>query len=126
MHELGLAQGVLEVALDAAGDAPVTAIRVRIGDLHAVLPESFEYCFRIAAEATAAEQARIEIEPVPVRLRCDVCGMERGSELAAMPCTCGATTLHVVGGDELTVSGVQLADGGWLLAPATAAVAAPA
>jgi Zn finger protein HypA/HybF involved in hydrogenase expression len=64
MHEIGLAQGVLEVALEAAAGAPVAGIEVRVGELQAVVPDAFAFSFTLLADGTAAAGARIDIEAV--------------------------------------------------------------
>jgi hydrogenase nickel incorporation protein HypA/HybF len=65
MHEAALCEGVLAVALDAAAGEPVTRVKVRVGALQAVVPESFEFCWRMVAEGTNAEQADVQLEHVP-------------------------------------------------------------
>ena len=118
MHEMGLAEGVLAVALDVAGPSSVQAIRVRIGDRQAVVPDSFEFCFRLVAEGTAAADARLELEAIAISLSCATCGSARDGATAAGPCpACGGTRVEATGGDELTVSAVQLGDGEWVYAP---------
>ncbi len=65
MHEAGLVQGVLEVVLEVAGDQPVDRARVRIGQRHAVEPESFELYWRMLSEDTGAADARLELVAAP-------------------------------------------------------------
>jgi Zn finger protein HypA/HybF involved in hydrogenase expression len=64
MHEAALCEGVLAVALDAAGGDPVTRVRVRVGELQAVVPESFEFSWRLVAEGTDAAEAAVELNMV--------------------------------------------------------------
>jgi hypothetical protein len=64
MHEIGLAQGVLDVALEAADGAAVTGIQLRVGEHHAIVPDAFTFSFALLADGTPAAGARLEIEPV--------------------------------------------------------------
>ena len=65
MHELGLAEGILTVAIDMAGDRPVTRIVVRIGDEQRIVPDSLEFGFQLLAEGTVCEGASLRCVAVP-------------------------------------------------------------
>ena len=65
MHESGLCQGVLSVVRDVSAEAPVARIRLRVGRLQGVVPDIFEFCWRMVAEDTAAGEARLELIAVP-------------------------------------------------------------
>jgi hypothetical protein len=60
MHELGLAEGILTVATDMAGERSVTRIVVRIGDEQRIVPDSLEFGFQLLAEGTVCEGASLE------------------------------------------------------------------
>lgn len=77
MHELSLAQAILETAQQQAashGASRVLAIRLRIGELSAVVDEALTFSFGIVAQGTAAEGADVQIEHVPWTVRCGECG----------------------------------------------------
>ncbi|HEY6470070.1 MAG TPA: hydrogenase maturation nickel metallochaperone HypA [Candidatus Dormibacteraeota bacterium] len=57
MHELGLAEGILTIATDMAGDHAVTRIVVRIGEEQRIVPDSLEFGFQLLAEGTVCEGA---------------------------------------------------------------------
>ena len=65
MHELGLAEGILTVATDMAGERSVTRIVVRIGDEQRIVPDSLEFGFQLLAEGTACEGASLECVAIP-------------------------------------------------------------
>jgi hydrogenase nickel incorporation protein HypA/HybF len=62
MHEMGLAEGILAVALDVAGAERIERVRVRVGELQRVAPESLRFCFELAAQDTAAANAVLEVD----------------------------------------------------------------
>lgn len=108
MHEMAVAQGILAIALEAAGGRPVTRIRLRVGRLHALVPESLEFSFRLAAEHTPAALARLEMQEVPARVRCRACGSEGEPDLLLFSCpACGASEVEFVAGEELEVDAVE-------------------
>jgi hydrogenase/urease nickel incorporation metallochaperone HypA len=57
MHELGLAEGILTIATDMAGERNVARIVVRIGEEQRIVPDSLEFGFQLLAEGTACERA---------------------------------------------------------------------
>ena len=57
VHELGIAQQVVDVVAEASGGARVTRIVLEIGKLTAVLPDAVRFCFDLATQDTVAEGA---------------------------------------------------------------------
>jgi hydrogenase nickel incorporation protein HypA/HybF len=62
MHELGLAEGIVAVALDVAGGERVERVRVSVGAGQRVVPDSLQFCFELAAQDTLAANARLDVE----------------------------------------------------------------
>ena len=59
MHELSIAQGLVEVACEALArcepaPARVASLRVRIGALAGVVPDALEFCYGLSVEGYAA------------------------------------------------------------------------
>jgi hydrogenase nickel incorporation protein HypA/HybF len=65
MHEMAYAEGILEVALDVAGGRPVRRVQIRLGEQHAIVPDSLQFCFSLAAQDTLAAEARLEVLSLP-------------------------------------------------------------
>lgn len=64
MHELGLAEGILAVVLDVAARERVERVRVSVGELQRVVPDSLRFCFELAAQDTLASKAVLDVEVV--------------------------------------------------------------
>lgn len=64
MHEMGLCEAVLGVVRDVSGDEPVSRVRLRVGRMQGVVPDVFEFCWRMAAEDTGAADAALELADV--------------------------------------------------------------
>ena len=60
MHELGLAEGILTIATDMAGEHRVTRIVVRIGEEQRIVADSLEFGFQLLAEGTVCEGAALQ------------------------------------------------------------------
>ena len=65
MHEVALAQGILDVVLDVAAGRQVQIVRVRAGELLAVSEDSLQFCFELVAQDTPAAAARLQVELTP-------------------------------------------------------------
>ncbi len=108
MHELSLATAVVDACAERAAGARVLRVRVEIGQLAAVLPDSLRFCFEVCARGTAVEGAELEILETPGRAVCDSCG---GGVALSSPfgrCDCGGL-LRVVSGEELRVKDMEIA-----------------
>jgi hydrogenase nickel incorporation protein HypA/HybF len=117
MHEMPLAEAILEVALGVADGRAIRQVRVRAGALQRVVPDSLQFCFELVAAETPAAEARLLVEIVPARLRCRRC--DRETDQLAPPFLCGACgdpDVEYVSGDELLVDGVET-DVGWRYRP---------
>jgi hydrogenase nickel incorporation protein HypA/HybF len=65
MHEVAIAQGILDVVLEVAAGQTVRTVRVRAGELQAVSQDSLQFCFEMVAQDTPAAAAQLELESVP-------------------------------------------------------------
>jgi Zn finger protein HypA/HybF involved in hydrogenase expression len=65
MHEVAIAQGLLDVVLDVADGQQARTVRVRAGELQAVTQDSLQFCFEMVAQDTNAATARLELQIVP-------------------------------------------------------------
>jgi hydrogenase nickel incorporation protein HypA/HybF len=108
MHEVGIAQQVIEVASEKAGGAKILRIVLEIGSLSGVMPDAVRFCFDACAAGTAAEGAKLEIIEVPGRARCEECGAEVALEKPFGRCTCGNSLLQWLSGDELRLRELEV------------------
>jgi len=76
MHELGIAESALELALAQAhnaGAARVLRIVIRVGALSGVDAEALQFAFTAILPGTAAEGATVQIDPVAAIAYCPAC-----------------------------------------------------
>jgi hydrogenase nickel incorporation protein HypA/HybF len=64
MHELGIAQQIIDIARQGSGDARITRVVVSVGKLTAVLPDALRFCFDLATDDTPMKGALLEIREV--------------------------------------------------------------
>lgn len=111
MHEMSIGSAVVATAVSHAGGRRVSLVSVRVGHLRQVVPKSLSFYFDIVARDTVVEGARLELELVPARLRCDACEREWDVESPAFRCpTCECGDVTVVSGNELEVESIEVED----------------
>lgn len=79
MHELSMAQGIINAVLETAENnnaTEVTEIYIEVGRLAMLNPEQLRFLLDVLLENTMAENARIDISEIPVTISCPECGYE--------------------------------------------------
>lgn len=112
MHELSLCQNLLAQVTVLArehGARQVDRIVLQIGPLAGVEAPLLAQAFTIARAGTLAETAELDVEPAPIRVRCQICGAETEAAPARLVCgQCGNWHTELVSGDQLLLASVQL------------------
>jgi hydrogenase nickel incorporation protein HypA/HybF len=108
MHELAIAESIVEAVCERATGRKVHRVTVRIGALTAVVPDAMRFCFDLACEGTVAEGAALAIEERAGRARCHACGAEVELADRLLLCPCGSADLTVTGGRELQIVSMEV------------------
>ena len=109
MHELSIAESVVQVASRHAGGRRVTKVYLKVGHLRQIVPSALLFSFELVAHGTPAEGAELEMQQIPATGVCRDCGEE--SRLAAFPLQCGSCHSHdleIIEGEELLVESLEL------------------
>jgi len=114
MHELSIAQSILEIVqanLPVADAGSVKLVKIRVGQLSGVVPDSLDFCFGAITHGTSLQGATLDIEKVPFVLKCRACNTSFESEAGVVLCpTCGGMDTEVLSGTELQVVEIELLD----------------
>ncbi|MGV1009290.1 MAG: hydrogenase maturation nickel metallochaperone HypA [Dermatophilaceae bacterium] len=112
MHELSLCQSIYGIVERASEGRPVIGVDLAIGQLRQVVPETLVHCWRLVTEDTPLAGSRLNIDHIPVSLRCRRClGETTLDHRVSIACgRCGSVDTTVVGGEELLVSAVEVED----------------
>jgi hydrogenase nickel incorporation protein HypA/HybF len=79
MHELSIVTSIVESVTESLAAYPgarVLEVRLRVGALASVVPESLEFCYPIATEGTPLEGSRLVVNVLPVVMHCAPCGQD--------------------------------------------------
>ena len=122
MHEMSLAQAMLDLAAKHANGQRILALKVRVGALSGVVTDSLQFAFDLISRDTLAEGAKLDFQFVPVRMACKSCGQEvPTAEWEGLPgneavyralergCACGSKELKIVGGFDFQLVEIEVA-----------------
>ena len=114
MHELSIAQSIMQIVLREAEKAKarrVVKVTLKIGDLAGVVPDSLSFCFELLSKSTIAENAIITIEKVPIRGYCSQCESNFAITDNRYRCsTCGNMHIDLTSGRELQIDHLEIED----------------
>ena len=111
MHEMSIAQSVLDIILQESQNHKVNrvlSVAVKVGELSAVETESLRFCFDFLTKGTLAEGARLEIERIQVTCRCRECGSSFTVQELIFACpACRSPQVEMLSGRELSVASFE-------------------
>ncbi|MBD3179254.1 MAG: hydrogenase maturation nickel metallochaperone HypA [Candidatus Latescibacteria bacterium] len=114
MHEVSLMQNVMSVVSRAAeqqGGGKVSSIHLKIGAMAGVNLDSLRFAFDIISRGTVAEEGKLEIQRVPLKLHCTGCGREYTPGQFSMTCpSCGSSDIEIITGREMQVDYIMMED----------------
>ena len=112
MHEMAIAEGILDIALDyaAKNDAKtIGCISLLLGEMSGVETEALTFCFSAVVRGTIAEAAELRLHRVPLMGRCRSCGKEVHIEHYDFICpACHTGQLDIISGREMQVEYLEV------------------
>jgi hydrogenase nickel incorporation protein HypA/HybF len=111
VHELSVVAGLFELLESQAREhqaQKITGVKLRVGEFSGIVPELLESAFEIYRKGTIAAEARLEIEVVPVRVRCRTCGEDASMEEDYTCRGCRGRDFEILEGRELVVDKIEL------------------
>jgi hydrogenase nickel incorporation protein HypA/HybF len=111
MHEIKIAEDLSAIVLETAKRenlSKVTRVNISFGEFIQIVPHIFEFAFREAVRDSVAAEACLDLEIVPVKMRCSQCGTEFLIKENLFTCgSCGSTDLEILNGRELFVKSIE-------------------
>lgn len=112
MHELSLAEGILEIVEQTAAAEQARKVRrivLEIGELAAVEADALRFCLDAVLAGSIADGAALDIVDVAGRGRCSRCGAEATLAERHAPCPrCAHYGLEVIAGDRMRVQAIEI------------------
>jgi hydrogenase nickel incorporation protein HypA/HybF len=112
MHELGIAQAVLEAVHKEAARYPssrLVRVGLKVGELSGVDMEALRFSLEAIVRGTEWQAVQFEIEFCPRRHKCADCGREFVVKDYDLQCPqCGGPHSRCIGGEELDLAFVEV------------------
>jgi len=113
MHELSIVTSIVETvteSLTAYPGARVKEVRLRVGALASVVPESLEFCWGIVTAETPLAGSLLVVNVLPVVMRCAPCGVDvelDGVQSFRCP-RCGEPSHDLRQGREMEIDSIEI------------------
>jgi hydrogenase nickel incorporation protein HypA/HybF len=112
MHEAGIVESILEIAISTTVEQNANSIRkihVQVGKMNAVDPSALIFAFDILKENTKASCAELIIYEVPITVECSKCLTIFEVEDFNVICPkCSSTDTTIIKGNELNVVSLEV------------------
>lgn len=112
MHEISIAESIVQIAEAKACEQnarSIQVIKLLLGTFTTIVPEALQFAFEICRQGTLSQNARLDIEVVPMVVHCVVCEMltqpARGVCLVCERC---GFPLEIISGEELRVEYIEV------------------
>jgi hydrogenase nickel incorporation protein HypA/HybF len=111
MHEIRIAKDLSSIVLEVAGRemmSKVTKVNISFGKMVQIVPDIFDFAFRETVKDTISMDAVIDIEILPVIMRCKSCKCEFNLIDNTFSCyKCGSKELDILQGKELFIKSIE-------------------
>ena len=112
MHELSIVASLFEIMEEKAKEhraKEISLVRLKVGKLSGVVPEFLQSAFNLYKKDTIAATASLEVEEVPLRIKCKKCGVvTEAADFVFICSACGSKGLEIIEGTELLLAKIDL------------------
>lgn len=112
MHELSVAENLLEIALrhgEQAKARRITDLYLVIGELSSIIDDSLQFYWDIIARGTLAEGARLHFKRIDARLKCANCGYQYPISGEDYSCpVCHGYHVEFISGNEFYFDAIEV------------------
>jgi hydrogenase nickel incorporation protein HypA/HybF len=110
MHELSVALNIAGIIKENVPETDlnrISLIRIDIGILSNISPDSLLFCFNSMKENEGFSSAALEINNLPLNIKCRNCEtVSEENDFIFICKLCGSNDIEVIGGDELSLNSI--------------------
>ena len=110
MHELPVAQNILDIALNNAGDSKkITKINITIGRLSSIIGDSVQFYWDMLSKETIAEGAILNFEIIETKMLCRDCKTQYSPNEESFECVnCKSKNIQIIAGKEFQLTSIEV------------------
>ncbi len=110
MHELSVATGIVDLAVQNAGGKTITGLNLSVGVNAGVFKESLLFYLDLLFDERGMKGVRVDWKDLPVHCACD-CGAQYETLVFMQACPrCGSFKRSMTGGRDCTVESNEVDD----------------
>ncbi len=111
MHELSICSAIARTAADHAGGRAVLRVRLRVGHLRQVVPDTLAFCWEIQTRGGPLDGCVLDLEHVPAVIVCRACGESTELTQPILVCgSCNTGDVELVSGEEFLIESIDVAE----------------
>ena len=107
MHEMSIAKSLINIIHEEMTKNNVgilRTVRLNVGEMAAVVPESLRFCFSVLTAETALEGVRLIMDIVPLKGCCQDCeGIFQIENFCFICPICGSSQVETIAGKDLSI-----------------------
>jgi len=112
MHEMSIAQSLVDILKEemVKNNARVLkSVRLNVGQMSAVVPDSLSFCFQVITKETELEGAELVMEVIPLEGLCKECKETFEIKDYAFQCPhCGSKEIETIAGQDLSIVEIEV------------------
>ena len=112
MHEMSIAQSLVDIIREEMKKADarrLRTVRLNIGQMTAIVPDSLSFCFEVITTETELQGARLIMDIIPLMGYCRKCGEEFEIKEYDFSCPgCGGHEIETIGGQDLSIVEIEV------------------
>jgi hydrogenase nickel incorporation protein HypA/HybF len=111
MHEFAIVSNLFEIMERIAAEnnlKKISSVTLSVGKMRQVVPVAMDMAFEAITKGTLAEGAKLQLEFVPIRMKCASCKSEFDVESHVYICPgCESGLLELIEGQELLIKSME-------------------
>jgi len=105
MHELAVCEAIAGTVRERARGRYPASVRVRIGYLRQVVPDSLMFSWEMVTAGTDLAGCGLVVDYIPGVVACAACGARTALEAPVLMCgSCGSVNVELVSGNEFDLA----------------------
>jgi hydrogenase nickel incorporation protein HypA/HybF len=112
MHEMSIAQSLVDILREEMvknNARALKSVRLHVGQMSAVVPDSLSFCFNVITKETELEGAELVMEVIPIEGLCRECKETFLIEDYAFECPhCGSKEIKTISGQDLSIVEIEV------------------
>ena len=111
MHELGVTENILHIALRHAEEAQasrITDVYLVVGDMSSIVNDSVQFYWDFVSEGTIAKGAVLHFRRVATEMKCLDCGFSYNPQGDLVCPNCASANVQIVTGEEFYLEAIDV------------------